>query len=125
MKLSHLEKGRFKYEGESHGKTIYGELVTKDKKAMESSVMIEQRIAEALKKKQKGKLKWEEYLPESDPTHFQTIEATVIPKERRVEAHKDKMVAYQWVDEHGATERTVMNLGRAKLNIVRLVRKGH
>ena len=125
LKLTHVEKGRFKYAGESHGKTIAGEVVTKDKKAMESSVMIEERTAEALKKKQKSKLKWEEYLPESDPTHFQTIEATVIPKERRVEAHKDKTVSYQWVDEHGGTERTMMNLGRAKLNIVRLVRKGH
>ncbi len=125
IKLEHVEKGRFKYEGTSHGKALSGELLTKDKKAMESSVMLEERISEALKKKQKSKIKWEEYLPESDPTHFQTIDATVFPKERRLEARKDKAVAYQWLDDHGTTERMMMNLGRAKLNIVRLVRKGH
>jgi len=124
IKLNHQDGGRFKYEGTTHGKAISGEIVTKDKKAIESSVITEQRFADALKKKGQTKVRWEEYLPDSDPTRFQTIEATVFPKERRLEARKDKTVSYQWLDDHGATERMMMNLGRSKLNIVRLVRKG-
>jgi len=124
IKLNHQENGRFKYEGAAHGKPLSGEMVTKDRKAIESSVVTEKRIAEALKKKAQSKVKWEEYLPDSDPTRFQTIEATVFPGERRLEARKDKMTSYQWLDDRGTTERMMMNLGRSKLNIVRLVRKG-
>lgn len=124
IELNHQGKGRFKYEGAAHGKAITGEFVTKDKKGMESTVLVEGRIADALKKKAKSKLQWEAYLPESDPTRLQVIEATIFPKERRLEAKKDKMVSYEWLDERGTTERMSMNLGRAKLNVVRLVRKG-
>lgn len=118
-------KGRFKYEGVAHGKPLSGEFGTKDKKGMESGVLVENRIAEALKKKSQGKLSWESYLPESDPTRMQVIDATVYPKERRMEAKRDKMVSYEWLDERGATERMTIDFGRVKLNVVRLVRKGH
>jgi hypothetical protein len=63
-------------------------------------------------------------MPDSDPTRLQVIEGKVFPKDRHMELRKDKMGAYQWLDEHGATVRTLMDLGRVKLNIVRLVRKG-
>lgn len=124
IKLKHLQKGEVSYEGAAHGKAISGTLVTKDKKAMESDVLVEGRIAAALKKKQPSTLKWELYSPDSDPTRLQTIEAKIIPKERRMESRRDKMVSYDWLDDQGGTERTIIDYGRVKLNIVRLVRKG-
>jgi hypothetical protein len=42
-----------------------------------------------------------------------------------MEARKDKQVSYEWLDEQGSTVRTVLNFGQVKLNVARLVRKGH
>jgi|GEM_PF-3529406 len=124
IELAQKSKGVFAYKGQAHGKPLTGTIQTKDKKGLESTLLIENRIAEALKKKNPSTVKWEAYLPDSDPTRLQSIEAKVIPKDRRMEARKDKQVSYEWLDEQGSTVRTVLNLGQVKLNVVRLVRKG-
>jgi hypothetical protein len=124
IELAQKGKGVFTYQGKAHGKALSGSISTKDKKGLESAQLIENRIAEALKKKNPSTVKWETYLPDSDPTRLQLIEAKVIPKDRRMEARKDKQVSYEWLDEQGSTVRTVLDLGRVKLNVVRLVRKG-
>jgi hypothetical protein len=124
IELAQKSPGVFTYEGKAHGKPLTGTVHTKDKKGIESALLIENRIAEALKKKNPTTVKWEAYLPSSDPTRLQVIESKVIPKDRRMEARKDKQVSYEWLDEQGSTVRTVLDFGRVKLNVVRLVRKG-
>lgn len=124
MELTQKSGGVFEYKGTAHGKALSGTMRTKDKKGIESELLIENRIADALKKKKPSTVKWETYLPDSDPTRLQLIEAKVMPKDRRMEARKDKQVSYEWLDEQGSTVRTVLDFGQVKLNVARLVRKG-
>jgi hypothetical protein len=118
--------GTYRYEGKLQGKPVSGEITTKDRKPLPSSVATLKRVARDGKKAGAFSVTDQRYSPNLDPTRLLEMKyfraANDSPKSFRFEAGSLKVSGV--LDDQGLIERAELPAGAATLTFRREVQRG-